>query len=186
MPPGNRVSKAVTSGGTTTTTHYLRDASGIVMAIYKEITGGSIAFSFDPNWQGPKSSLEKLMTGFGEMYDDLAELAEGETEDAEVAGKMISGIAGVALAIPSMGTSLSFIGGGSLLFSSNSLASGVTDAVDEQDKDRNLLREGSELIGGETGGQVYDYTEFGFGLFSIGLVELKVRRCLEKEIWLKV
>ena len=36
MPPGNRVSKAVTTGGTTTTIHYLRDASGNVMAIYKD------------------------------------------------------------------------------------------------------------------------------------------------------
>ncbi len=33
---GNRVSKDVTSSGTTTTTHYLRDASGNVMGIYKD------------------------------------------------------------------------------------------------------------------------------------------------------
>jgi hypothetical protein len=63
---------------------------------------------------------------------------------------------------------LSWIGWGSVGFSSNSLGSGIVDAVDDQDKDRNLLKEGSQFIGGEIGSGIYDYAEFGFGLISIG------------------
>ena len=42
------------------------------------------------------------------------------------------------------------------------------------------MREGSELLGGETGGQVYDYTEFGFGLFSIGTSGIKSTEMFRK------
>jgi hypothetical protein len=133
---------------------------------------GTLLMNYDAGWRKPPSQfgqgLNDVQAGFGEIGQLWKDFAIGDSKDAKVARKTIGGIVGLALAIPSGGSSLSWIGWGSVGFSSNSLGSGIVDAVDDQDKDRNLLKEGSQFIGGEIGSGIYDYAEFGFGLISIG------------------
>lgn len=115
-----------------------------------------------------RKGLNEVGRGFKEVGQTWDEFFTGDSKDARVARKTIGGIVGLALTIPSAGSSLSWVGWGSIGYDSNSLFSGITDATDDQDAERNLLREGSLFIGGDIGAEIYDYSEFYFGLLTTG------------------
>ena len=67
---GNRIMKKITAGATSTTTTYLRDASGNVMAIYEEKTDQTLAIKEIPIYGGsrlgqyrPKTDTKKTALG---------------------------------------------------------------------------------------------------------------------------
>ncbi len=169
--------------------------------------GGASAGAFQQPWEWKLDETAKVLgevriseerMSFVERasYDageSLSEIGEGSKElggmywrfltfnpknqDEQAGFKITGGIIGLGLSAPVKGA-ITLLEAVNLLYSLNDIANGIGDATNE--KDNNYFREGAYYIGGDLGGEIYDYSEIGVGGLSAGSGLLKGRKSIIK------
>ncbi len=103
--------------------------------------------------------VEPIGEGFKEAYNIGVNFATGDDEGARISRGIVGGIIAVAVAIPTGGQSLGYLGTLEIGLATNDITSAVVDATDNEDIDRNLVRQALTDNFGEDVGLAFDAGE---------------------------